>query len=196
MLIETVLERKRAKSGVRLTVKTAVAAFVVALAVALPQIVHLVAGASGGVRWLPMYAPILLGGCLLGFKWGLGVGIAAPIVSFAITSALGSAMPAAARLPYMIAELAVFAAVSGAFSKLIVRNAWAAFPTVLLAEVAGRAVFLTLAAIFQGVSSLDAATVWSQIQSGLLGMVLQAVVVPAIVIALRAALLSDGKKSE
>lgn len=86
MLIETVLERKRAKSGVRLTVKTAVAALVVALAVALPQIVHLVAGASGGVRWLPMYAPILLGGCLLGFKWGLGVGIAAPIVSFAITS--------------------------------------------------------------------------------------------------------------
>lgn len=143
-----------------------------------------------------MYAPILLGGCLLGFKWGLGVGIAAPIVSFAITSALGNAMPAAARLPYMIAELAVFAAVSGAFSKLIVRNAWAAFPAVLLAEVAGRAVFLTLAAIFQGVSSLDAATVWSQIQSGLLGMVLQAVVVPAIVIALRAALLSDGKKSE
>ena len=196
MLIETVLERKRAKTGVRLTVKTAVAALVVALAVALPQIVHLVAGASGGVRWLPMYAPILLGGCLLGFKWGLGVGIAAPIVSFAITSALGSAMPAAARLPYMIAELAVFAAVSGAFSKLIVRNAWAAFPAVLLAEVAGRAVFLALAAIVQGVSSLDAATVWSQIQSGLLGMVLQAVVVPAIVIALRAALLSDSKKSE
>lgn len=196
MLIETVLERKRAKSGVRLTVKTAVAALVVALAVALPQIVHLIAGASGGVKWLPMYAPILLGGCLLGFKWGLGVGIAAPIASFAITSALGSAMPAAARLPYMIAELAVFAAVSGAFSKLIVRNAWTAFPAVLLAEVAGRAVFLTLAAIFQGVSSLDAATVWSQIQSGLLGMVLQAVVVPAIVIALRAALLSDGKKSE
>ena len=50
MLIETVLERKRAKTGVRLTVKAAVAAFVIALAVALPQIVHLTAGASGGVR--------------------------------------------------------------------------------------------------------------------------------------------------
>lgn len=195
-MIETILQRKNAKAGVKISVKAAVAVLVIALAVALPQIVHLVAGAPGGVQWLPMYAPVLLGGCLLGVKWGLGVGIAAPIVSFAITSALGNAMPAAARLPYMIAELAVFAAVSGAFSKLIVRNAWAAFPAVLLAEVAGRAVFLTLAAIFQGVSSLDAAMVWSQIQSGLLGMVLQAVVVPAIVIALRAALLSDGKKSE
>ena len=195
-MIETILQRKNAKAGVKISVKAAVAVLVIALAVALPQIVHLIAGAPGGVKWLPMYAPILLGGCLLGFKWGLGVGIVAPIVSFAITSALGSAMPAAARLPYMIAELAVFAAVSGAFSKLIVRNAWTAFPAVLLAEVAGRLVFLTLAAIFQGVSSLDAATVWSQIQSGLLGMVLQAVVVPAIVIALRAALLSDGKKSE
>lgn len=195
-MIETILQRKNAKAGVKISVKAAVAVLVIALAVALPQIVHLVAGAPGGVQWLPMYAPVLLGGCLLGFKLGLGVGIAAPIVSFAITSALGNAMPAAARLPYMIAELAVFAVVSGAFSKLIVRNAWAAFPAVLLAEVAGRAVFLALAAIFQGVSSLDAATVWSQIQSGLLGMVLQAVVVPAIVIALRSALLSDGKKSE
>ena len=195
-MIETILQRKNAKAGVKISVKAAVAVLVIALAVALPQIVHLIAGAPGGVQWLPMYAPVLLGGCLLGFKWGLGAGVLAPVFSFAITSAFGNAMPAAARLPYMIAELAVFAAVSGAFSGLIVRNAWAAFPAVLLAQVAGRAVFLALAAIFQGVSSLDAATVWSQIQSGLLGMVLQAVVVPAIVIALRAALLSDSKKSE
>lgn len=193
MLLNAVLERKNAKTGVRISVKSAVTVAVIALAVALPQIVHIVAGAQGGVQWLPMYAPVLLGGCLLGIRWGLGAGILAPIVSFALTAVVGDPMPAASRLPYMIVELAVFAAVSGAFSGLIVRNAWAAFPAVLLAQVAGRAVFLAIAAIFQGVSALDAATVWSQIQSGMTGMLLQAVVVPAIVIVLRAVLLGEKK---
>ena len=100
-------------------------------------------------------------------------------------------MPAASRLPYMMAELAVFAAVSGLFSKKIAENGWMAFPAVLLAQVSGRAVFLALAAIFQGVSALSAAAVWSQIQAGLLGMVLQAVLVPFIAMGLRALLLRD-----
>mgnify|MGYP005778908425 FL=1 len=190
-MIESVLVKHNAKIGTKITVKSLISVGVVALAVLLPQLVHLVAGASGGVQWLPMYLPVLLGGCLLGWKWGLGVGILSPLVSFAITSLTGNAMPAASRLPYMMAELAVFAAVSGLFSKKIAENGWMAFPAVLLAQVSGRAVFLALAAIFQGVSALSAAAVWSQIQTGLLGMVLQAVLVPFLVMGLRALLLRD-----
>ena len=190
-MIESVLAKHNAKLGTKITVKSLISVGVVALAVLLPQLVHLVAGASGGVQWLPMYLPVLLGGCLLGWKWGLGVGILSPLVSFAITSLTGNAMPAASRLPYMMAELAVFAAVSGLFSKKIAENGWMAFPAVLLAQVSGRAVFLALAAIFQGVSALSAAAVWSQIQAGLLGMVLQAVLVPFIAMGLRALLLRD-----
>ncbi len=190
-MIESVLVKHNAKIGTKITVKSLISVGVVALAVLLPQLVHLVAGASGGVQWLPMYLPVLLGGCLLGWKWGLGVGILSPLVSFAITSLTGNAMPAASRLPYMMAELAVFAAVSGLFSKKIAENGWMAFPAVLLAQVSGRAVFLALAAIFQGVSALSAAAVWSQIQAGLLGMVLQAVLVPFIAMGLRALLLRD-----
>lgn len=190
-MIESVLVKHNAKIGTKITVKSLISVGVVALAVLLPQLVHLVAGASGGVQWLPMYLPVLLGGCLLGWKWGLGVGVLSPLVSFAITSLTGNAMPAASRLPYMMAELAVFAAVSGLFSKKIAENGWMAFPAVLLAQVSGRAVFLALAAIFQGVSALSAAAVWSQIQAGLLGMVLQAVLVPFIAMGLRALLLRD-----
>lgn len=190
-MIESVLAKHNAKLGTKITVKSLISVGVVALAVLLPQLVHLIAGASGGVQWLPMYLPVLLGGCLLGWKWGLGVGVLSPLVSFAITSLTGNAMPAASRLPYMMAELAVFAAVSGLFSKKIAENGWMAFPAVLLAQVSGRAVFLALAAIFQGVSALSAAAVWSQIQAGLLGMVLQAVLVPFIVMGLRALLLRD-----
>ena len=190
-MIESILTRKNVNVRAKITVKTLIAAGVVALAVLLPQLVHLIAGAPGGVQWLPMYLPVLLGGCLLGWRWGLGVGVLSPLVSFALTSLAGNAMPAASRLPYMMAELAVFAAVSGFFSKKIAENGWMAFPAVLLAQVSGRLFFLALAAIFQGVSPLSAAAVWSQIQTGLLGMVLQAVLVPLLVIGLRALLIRD-----
>ena len=190
-MIEQVLSRHNAALRVKITVKTLISLGVVALAVLLPQIVHLALGAPGGVQWLPMYLPILLGGCLLGWKWGLGVGILSPLVSFAITSLTGAPMPALARLPYMMVELAVFAAVSGLFSRRIAQNGWMAFPAVLLAQVAGRLTFLAIAAIFQSVSPLSAATVWSQIQTGLLGMVLQAVLVPFIVMGLRLLLIKD-----
>ena len=190
-MIESILTRKNVNVRAKITVKTLIAAGVVALAVLLPQLVHLIAGAPGGVQWLPMYLPVLLGGCLLGWRWGLGVGILSPLVSFALTSLAGNAMPAASRLPYMMAELAVFAAVSGLFSKKIAENGWMAFPAVLLGQVSGRLFFLALAAIFQGVSPLSAAAVWSQIQTGLLGMVLQAVLVPLLVMGLRALLIRD-----
>ena len=122
-MLESVLARRGASLKVKITVKSLVALGVVALAVLLPQLVHLAAGASGGVRLLPMYLPVLLGGCLLGTWWGLGVGLASPLASFALTSAFGEAMPAAARLPFMMAELAVFAVVSGLFSEKIAETA-------------------------------------------------------------------------
>ena len=187
-MIESVLSRHNVKTSTKITVKSLISVGIVALAVLLPQLVHLVAGASGGVQWLPMYLPVLLGGCLLGWKWGLVIGVLSPLVSFAFTSLLGSPMPVAARLPYMMAELAVFAVVSGLFSEKIAENGWMAFPAVLLAQVSGRVAFLLLAAVFQGVSSLSAATVFAQIRTGLLGLVLQAVIVPFIVIGLRALL--------
>lgn len=192
-MIESVLVRRNVALRVKVTVKMLVSLAVVALAVLLPQLVHLAAGAQGGVQWLPMYLPVLLGGCLLGWQWGLGVGVLSPLVSFAVTALAGDPMPAAARLPYMMAELAVFAAVSGLFSKQIVRNGWMAFPAVLLAQVAGRLTFLALAAVFQAVSPLTAAAVWSQIRAGLLGMVAQAVVVPFLVMGVRALLVREKK---
>lgn len=190
-MIESVLTRKNVNVKTKITVKSLLAAGIVALAVLLPQLVHIAAGAQGGAQWLPMYLPVLLGGCLLGWRWGLGIGVLSPLISFAVTSLFGNAMPAAARLPYMVAELAVFAAVSGLFSEKIADNGWMAFPAVLLAAVSGRATFLLLAAVFQSVSPMSAATAWAQIQTGLVGLVLQAVSVPFIVLGLSQLLARD-----
>ena len=150
-MIENVLVRKNISLKVKITVKSLISVGIVAIAVILPQLIHLAAGQAGGIQWLPMYLPVLLGGCLLGWTWGLGLGIASPIVSFLITLTTGNPMPAAARLPFMIVELAVFAAVSGLFSKKISTNGWMAFPAVLLAQIAGRTVFMLLVLIFQKV---------------------------------------------
>ena len=191
-MLENILTLKKYSHKTKLTVKSIVAVSLVALAVVLPQIVHLAAGQAGGVTWLPMYLPALLAGCLLGTAWGLAVGVASPLVSFALTSMWGSAMPAAARLPFMIAELAVFAAVSGLFSKNIFKNGLFAFAATALAIVCGRAVFMLSVIVFQSVAPFTPALVWSQIQSGLAGAAAQAVLVPLVVMAVRRLMLKDN----
>lgn len=191
-MLESVLNTRNASVRIKLTVKGLVSAGLVALAVFLPQMVHLFAGAAGGVKWLPMYLPVLLGGCLLGTRWGLAVGVASPLVSFLVTTLMGNAMPSAERLPFMMAELAVFAFISGLFSDRIAGNGWMAFPAVLLACVGGRASFLLLAVLFQSVTSFTPAVIWTQIQTGLPALLLQSVMVPLIVMGLRK-LLNGGE---
>lgn len=89
------------------------------------------------------------------------------------------------------AELAVFAAVAGAFSGKIAKNGVWAFPAVIAAQVCGRAAFLLLTVIFQGGSPLSPSVIFSQIQTGLTGLYLQAAIVPLIVIALRVVLCGE-----
>ncbi len=191
-MFENALTMRNVSYGTKITYKTLVSAGLVALAVILPQLVHLALGQPGGVKWLPMYLPVLIGGCLLGAKWGLAVGALSPLVSFLITSAMGSPMPMAARLPFMIAELAVFALVSGLFTKKIADNGLWAFPAVILAQVTGRAVFLGLIAATQSMTDFTVPMIWSQIQTGVVGLLAQAIIVPVIIIGLRKLMVKDN----
>ena len=185
-MIENALRSRQVSFKLGITVKALISAGTVALAVLLPQLAHLALGEQAGMRFLPMYLPVLLGGCLLGWQWGLGIGLLSPLVSYLITAAAGSPMPALARMPFMMAELAVFAVVCGVFSDKIARNGLMAFPAVLLAQLGGRSVFLLSAAAFSGVSPLNAAMVWGQIQTGFAGLLIQAVLAPVIIIGLKA----------
>ncbi len=190
-MFENVLTQNNVTFKMKVTYKTIISASLIVLAVILPQIVHAALGQPGGVKWLPMYLPVLLAGCLLGLRWGLAVGILSPLVSFAITSAMGSAMPAAARLPFMILELAVFAAVSGLFTKLISKNGLWAFPAVISAQVAGRLVFLLAVVICQSFVPFTPQVIRGQIVTGLAGLGVQAVLAPVIMIGLRALMKKD-----
>ena len=190
-MLENVLTKNNAASKTKITCKTLVSIGLIALAVVLPQLVHLALGQPGGVQLLPMYLPVLIGGCLLGWRWAMFVGVLSPLASFALTSHMGNPMPVLARLPFMMAELAVFAVVSGLFSNKIYKNGLWAFPAVLAAQLAGRAVFLGLAFIFQSVAPFTAEMIWSQILAGWLGLAIQLIAVPLIVIGLRAILVKE-----
>ena len=167
--------------SVRLSIKGAVAFFCVVLSVALPQIAHAAGGVQAGAIYMPIYAPALLAGCLLGWQWGLGVGLIAPVVSFGFTSvALGSAMPNLTRLPYTMLEDGAYGLICGLFSKKIEKNVYLAFPVVLLAQVSGRAIYV----IYNLIAGKTFAYLWSSVQTGLTGLYIQLIAVPLIVIAL------------
>ena len=190
-MLENVLTKNNAASKTKITCKTLVSIGLIALAVVLPQLVHLALGQPGGVQLLPLYLPVLIGGCLLGWRWAMFVGVLSPLASFALTSLMGNPMPVLARLPFMMAELAVFAVVSGLFSNKIYKNGLWAFPAVLAAQLAGRAAFLGLVFIFQSVAPFTAEMIWSQILAGWLGLAIQLIAVPLIVIGIRAILVKE-----
>ena len=191
-MFENALTQRNLSFGKKVTVKSLLSAGLIALAVVLPQLVHLALGQPGGVQLLPMYLPVLLGGCLLGARWGLAVGVLSPLVSFLITSAFGNPMPLAARLPFMMLELAVFALVSGLFTKKIAQNGLWAFPAVIAAQLAGRLVFLGAVALTQSFAHFTVPVIWGQILNGWLGLAIQAVLVPLMVIGLRRLLIKDS----
>ncbi len=188
-MLESALTLKNVQAKNKIAVKTVVSVGLIALAVALPQFVHMALGQPGGVKYLPMYLPVLIGGCLLGARWGLAVGLMSPVVSFAVTSLMGEAMPAAVRLPFMAVELVVFALVSGLWSKKIAQNGLWAFPAVITAQAAGRAVFLASIALFGGNTPFTIEMIRGQIQTGFIGLGIQAIVVPFIIIILRRVLM-------
>lgn len=190
-MLDMVLQKRSV--AFRVSVKGCISVLLVVLAVALPQIAHAAGGTAAASVWMPMYAPALLAGCLLGWQWGLGVGVMSPVVSFGFTTlALGTGMPRATGLPYYILELAVYGLVSGLFAKKIQKNAWLAFPAVLLAQVSGRAVYL----VYNLIAGRAFLSLWSNIQTGLTGLYLQAILVPLMVIVLAYALKRDSEEKE
>lgn len=191
-MLEIIMFQRNVKQKNQITVKAITSICLIALAVILPQIVHLILGQQGGIQLLPMYLPVLIGGCLLGWRWAIPVGALAPFVSFILTSFLGAAMPSLQRLPFMIAELIVFALVSGLFSKKIYNNGLWAFFAVILAQLLGRSMFLVLALIFLNVVPFTVPMVFSQILSGWIGLTIQALLVPLLINGLRTILVRNN----
>ncbi len=152
----------------------------VAASVALPQIFHAVGMISGtgsavGSAFLPMHIPVILAGMLFGPVVGLTAGVASPLVS-----ALVSGMPAAAVLPFMVIELAVYGLASGLISKTKINS----FVKLLAVQIAGRmarAIAVVGAIYVLGNDTLTLASISEFIIAGLFGIVIQWAVIPLAV---------------
>lgn len=158
--------------------KTVITVITVALAVVLPQILHLAAGKALGEIWLPMHLPVMLAGFIAGPVVGAVAGTLSPVVSFLI-----SGMPSAVLLPFMAIELFGYGFSAGLISKTKI-------PTVLQVlsvQVIGRLIRAAaiLIAVFGFNYSLDPMMILTSIKTGICGIVLQLVVIPLALYAIK-----------
>lgn len=152
-------------------------------AVILPQMIHAIGAAAGlgtslGEMLLPMHLPIILAGLLAGPFAAGTAGFLSPLISFALTG-----MPTTAMLPFMVIELAMYGICSG-----LLKNA--EFPDilkVLAVQISGR-VFRAAAILigFYGMgSAVKPEIILTSVRVGIIGIILQLVIIPLSVHALK-----------
>ena len=171
----------------KLSVKAQTIGAIIAIisAVAVPQILHVIGAASGfgtalGEIFLPMHLPIILAGLLAG-PYAAGIaGLLGPLVSYLLTG-----MPGSVMLPFMMIELAVYGISAGMLRNVKIPN----IAKVLIAQILGRAVRggAILIAFYAFGSAIKPAVILSSISAGLIGIVLQLIIIPLAVYRLRSA---------
>jgi len=137
-----------------------------------------------GAMLCPMHIPALLCGFICGWPWGLAVGLISPILRSLIFS-MPPMFPAAVS---MAAELAVYGAVSGILYKILPRKAVSIYIALLTAMVAGRAAWGIVRFAIAGLQSTSftfAAFFAGAVTSAIPGIILQIVLIPLLVLALK-----------
>ncbi|MDR0220132.1 MAG: DUF1893 domain-containing protein [Lachnospiraceae bacterium] len=165
------------------TKKLVLAGLFLAIGVVLPQITGHLAGPDGGRMFLPMHIPVLLAGMICGPLGGALVGLLAPALSSLLT---GGTMPLVyPMLPIMAAELFTYGLVGGLCAT---KFKWNAYFSLITAMIAGRVSYgLVFAALFfaHADGPFRAASVWGAVTTGVPGIIIQLVVVPQILLAVR-----------
>lgn len=150
-------------------------ALFIAFGLVLPSLFHLVG--LGGPVFLPMHIPVLLGGLVLGPGTGLAVGVLTPVLSHILTGMPPISPPI---MPLMVVELGVYGLVAGWLATRLRRGALLPLAG---AMVAGR-IALGLAAAtaysFFGFKASPLAYVTGAVVTGLPGLLVQAIAIPAM----------------
>lgn len=158
------------------TLKLCTGALLLAAGILLPQVFHMIGGQAMGGILLPMHLPVFIAGLLLGPFYGCAIGIITPIISFFVTG-----MPPAGKLPFMLVELLTYGLAAGLLRKKSVNI----YVSLILAQIAGRvanALALVFATYVLQLNVPAVITVGTAVVTGIPGLILQLVLVPAIVI--------------
>lgn len=160
--------------------KSIITAVCIALCIILPQALHAIPKA--GAIYSPMHIPILLCGLICGWQYGALCGLAGPLLSSLFTG-----MPAAASLPPMMIECAVYGLISGLVIKfLFTKNTYAdLYISLVSAMLTGRIVAgIVKALIFARGEITIAAWAATYFVTALPGIIIQLVLIPSLVFAL------------
>ena len=178
-------EMTHTKPRISMTRRITYGAVLLALSLVLLQLFHLAGATPAGAVFLPMHIPVLLGGLILGPAFGLGIGAFAPILSFAVTG-----MPMAARLPFMIIELAAYGFIGGLFYQTFkLYKKWIGVYAALIgAMIIGRLAYglsIVVAGSLFGLANMRLQAVITATMTGAIGIVIQLIIIPPIVLALK-----------
>lgn len=174
------------------TRKITYGALVIACAVILPQLFHLSGIPSSGAVFLPMHIPVLLGGFILGPWFGALVGALSPLVSSLLT-----AMPALARLPFMMIELAGYGFFAGLMYQRLgfFQKKCGTYISLVSAMLFGRVLYSLAAFVAAEAFHMEKAggilAGVNATMTGFAGIVIQLMFIPPLVYALRRAGMLD-----
>lgn len=139
-----------------------------------------------GSKMLPMHIPVLLCGFVCGWPYGLVVGFVTPVFR-SLLFGMPPMFPAAAAMAF---ELAVYGFMTGLLYKLLPKKNVFIFVTLIVSMIAGRIVWGAASYILYGLN--NTAFTWEIFAAGAFlnaipGIVIQIVLIPAVVIALKKA---------
>ena len=145
-----------------------------------------------GSKLLPMHIPVLLCGFLCGPVWGCAVGLIAPI----LRSLLFSMPPLFPTATAMAFELAAYGLLSGLFYKLLPKKAPYLYLSLILAMIGGRLVWGLAQTVLMGMTgkSFTLTAFWTgAFANAWPGIILQLVLIPPVVAALKKAKLMPNE---
>ena len=170
--------------------KLTYAALFLALALVLPFLTGQIPQIGSALS--PMHIPVLLCGFLVGWPWGLAVGFIAPLLRSVIFG-MPVMVPGAVAMAF---ELAVYGLVSGILYRLLPKKKWSIYVTLIVAMLAGRAVWGIARLIIAGLSGNS--FTWALFLAGAFtnavpGIILHIILIPVIVMVLERTGLSLNK---
>jgi len=169
--------------------KFVITAMCITLCSVLPLILHAVPRAGNVI--LPMHIPVLLCGLIVGWQFGLLSGLFGPMLSSFTTG-----MPSPAYTPTMMVELAVYGAITGLMIRIMrTKNKYVnIYVSLVTAMIIGRIIAgMARAFIFAPGSATMALWASGYFITGLPGIIIQLILIPAIIVALEKARLVKPK---
>ena len=164
--------------------KLTYAALCLAIAMVLPFVTGQIP--EIGSMLCPMHIPALLCGFLCGWPWGLAVGFVAPLLRSVIFG-MPAMFPSAVAMAF---ELAVYGGTAGLLYHLLPRRKWSTYAALILAMIAGRAVWGIVRVILAGLSG--STFTWALFLAGAFtnavpGIIMHLILIPLLVIGMERA---------